>query len=211
VPQVGVQDLAPWVLVWLLAVAINVVPAFMPPTWALLAYFHIGQGLAVLPLALVGAFGSTTGRALLALLSRAVGERFVPARWRANITTLVGVLRENPALEWSTLLLYTLGPLPSNQLFIAVGLAGAPVAPVLAFFAVARFISYLIWVSVAATTATSLREAVAPRVGNAVAIAAQVIGFVVLILIMQIDWSTWLERWHITSAASPKQENRSEG
>jgi hypothetical protein len=34
-----------------------------------------------------------------------------------------------------------LGPLPSNQLFIAVGLAGAPLAPVLAFFAVTRFIS----------------------------------------------------------------------
>jgi hypothetical protein len=42
------QDLAPWLLVWLLAAAINVVPAFMPPTWALLAYFHIGRGLSVL-------------------------------------------------------------------------------------------------------------------------------------------------------------------
>jgi hypothetical protein len=27
-----VQDLAPWLLVWLLAAAINVVPAFMPLT-----------------------------------------------------------------------------------------------------------------------------------------------------------------------------------
>jgi hypothetical protein len=51
------------------------------------------------------------------------------------------VLREKPVLGWSALLLYTLGPLPSNQLFIAVGLAGAPLAPVLAFFAVTRFIS----------------------------------------------------------------------
>jgi hypothetical protein len=92
-----VQDLAPWLLVWLLAAAINVVPAFMPPAWALLAYFHIGQGLSV--------------------------------------------LREKPVLGWSALLLYTLGPLPSNQLFIPVGLAGAPLAPVLAFFAGTRFIS----------------------------------------------------------------------
>jgi hypothetical protein len=66
-------------------------------------------------------------------------------------------------------------------------------------------------VSAPATTANSLREAVAPRFGNAAAIAAQVIGFVVLILIMQIDWSKWLERWHITSAASPKEGNSSAG
>jgi membrane protein YqaA with SNARE-associated domain len=193
------QDLALWLLVWVLAVAINVVPAFMPPTWALLTYFHIGHGMDVLPLALVGAFGSTTGRTLLALLSRAFGERFVPARWQTNITALAEALRDKPAVGVSTLLLYTLGPAPSNQLFIAAGLANAPLAPVVAVFAVTRFVSYLIWVGVATTAAASLREVVAPRFGNAVAVAAQLVGFVVLILIMQIDWTTLLKRWHIMS------------
>jgi hypothetical protein len=66
-------------------------------------------------------------------------------------------------------------------------------------------------VSVAVTAATSLCEAIAPRSGNTATIVAQVIGFIVLILIIQINWSKWLERWHNTSAASPKRGNSSAG
>ena len=68
-----------WLVVWVLAMALNAVPAFMPPTWSVLAYFHLYQGLSVVPLAIVGALGATTGRAILAPGSRAFGDRFVPA------------------------------------------------------------------------------------------------------------------------------------
>jgi membrane protein YqaA with SNARE-associated domain len=184
-----------WFLVWGMAVAINVVPAFMPPTWALLVYFHVGHGLDVLPLAIVGAFGSTVGRALLALLSRAVGERIIPTRWRENITALATTLAARPAIGLSSLALFTLGPVPSNHLFIAAGLAHAPLAPILAFFAVARFASYVIWVNAASVAAKSLQDVLGPRFGGGMAAAMQIAGFVLLILIMQIDWATYLRRW----------------
>ena len=48
-----------------------------PELW-LLVSVHLGYGLDVLPLAVVGTLGSTTGRALLTMRSRAAGERFVP-------------------------------------------------------------------------------------------------------------------------------------
>jgi hypothetical protein len=201
-----VDHLAPWLLVGILTVALNVVPAFMPPTWALLVYFRIGHGLDVLPLALVGAIGSTTGRALLARLSRAIGERFVPARWRENIMALVEALRGRPVLSLSTIGLFTLGPAPSNQLFIAAGLASAPLAPILAIFAVTRFVSYLIWVSVATTAASSLREVLGPRFGSELAIAIQVAGFLLLILIMQIDWAKHLRHWRRHDDPSPSPQ-----
>jgi membrane protein DedA with SNARE-associated domain len=194
-----------WLLVWILAVTLNVVPAFMPPTWALLTYFRIEYGFEVVPLALVGAFGSTTGRALLALLSRTFGERFVPARWRANIMALAEALQKSPALGLSTILLYTLGPAPSNQLFIAVGLADAPLAPVLVIFAIMRFFSYLIWVSVATAAAGSLREVLSPRLGNEFAVVVQIVGFALLILIMQIDWAKWFRRGKLTRPAPARQ------
>ena len=73
-----------WLVVLVLTVALNAVPAFMPPTWAVLAYFHLYHGLPVVPLAFVGALGATTGRAILALGSRAFGNRFVPARRRSS-------------------------------------------------------------------------------------------------------------------------------
>ena len=43
-----------WALVLVLTVLLNVVPAFMPPTWALLAYFRINDGLDVWALAMMG-------------------------------------------------------------------------------------------------------------------------------------------------------------
>lgn len=33
-----------WIAVWGLAVVPNAIPAFMPPTWAVLAYFHLYHG-----------------------------------------------------------------------------------------------------------------------------------------------------------------------
>lgn len=199
-----------WLLVWGLAVVINVVPAFMPPTWALLVYFHIAHGLDVLPLAVVGAFGSTVGRALLALLSRTVGERIVPARWRENITALAATIAEQPAIGLPSLAFFTLGPVPSNHLFIAAGLACAPLAPILAFFAVTRFASYIIWVNAATTAADSLQDLLGPRLGSGVAAIVQVVGFLLLILIMQIDWAKHLRRWARRSDRSPERAGDAE-
>jgi membrane protein YqaA with SNARE-associated domain len=176
----------------------------MPPTWALLAYFRVQHDLDVWPLALVGALGATTGRAILALSSQAVGERIVPTRWRTNVRALVATIRSRPAFSLPTLGLFALGPVPSNHLFIAAGLARAPLAPVLSVFAVARFVSYTIWVTAAATAAQSLRDVVGPQLGSGFAIAVQLAGFAVLIGIMQVDWATLFRRWQTAQGAARK-------
>jgi hypothetical protein len=73
----------------------------------------------------------------------AVGERIVPAR-RANSCALVATIRSRPAFSLPTPGLFALGSVPSTHLFISTGLANSPLPPVLAVFAVARFISYAI-------------------------------------------------------------------
>jgi hypothetical protein len=99
-----------WLVVWVLAVALNAVPAFMPPTWSVLAYFHLYHALPVVPLAVVGALGATTGRAALAMGSCVFGNRFVPASWRANVEALVVTLQSQPTLALPSLALFALGP-----------------------------------------------------------------------------------------------------
>ncbi len=175
-------------MVWALAVALNAVPAFMPPTWSVLAYFHLYHALPVVPLAFVGALGATTGRAVLALGSRAFGQRFVPASWRANVETLVATLQSRPTLALPSLALFALGPVPSNHLFVAAGLARAPLPPILAVFGIARFISYVLWVSAANVADRSLREAFGLRLGGWGAVALQLVGFALIVLLMRIDW-----------------------
>ena len=184
-----------WLLVIALTVALNVIPGFMPPTWTVLAYFHLQHGLGIVPLALVGAASATGGRALLAIASRALGPRLVPARRRTNIEALADTLRQRRSLVLAALGLFALGPIPSNHLFIAAGLARAPLGPILLVFGVARGLSYLVWVSAASVAATSLRDVLTPRFGNGAAIAVQLVGFALLIALMQVDWRKRFARW----------------
>jgi hypothetical protein len=183
-----------WLMIWALTAGINAAPAFMPPTWAVLAYFHLYHGLPVVPLVVVGALGSTMGRAVLAIGSRAFGDRWIPVSWRANIEVLVTTLQSRPALAVPSLALFTLGPAPSNHLFIAAGLARAPLPPILLVFGIARCISYLLWVSAADAADRSLREVLGPQWAGWGAAALQIAGFALIVLAMRVDWRRLLRR-----------------
>ena len=200
-----------WIAVWAMAVGLNAVPAFMPPTWAVLAYFHLYHALPTIPLAIVGALGATTGRAILALGSRAFGARLVPAAWRVNIEGLVETLQDQPKLGIPSLALFALGPFPSNHLFIAAGLAKAPLLPILLIFCVARCISYVLWISVANVADRSLRDLIGPQLGGWGAIAVQVAGFGLILLAMRVDWRRVLgDRWPSTRLHRPPTLTKSE-
>jgi membrane protein YqaA with SNARE-associated domain len=184
-----------WVLVWAVAVALNVVPAFAPPTWVLLAYFRVHVGMPLLPLAAVGTAGSVSGRWLLARLSRDLGRRWLSRRLRENLEELSEALQREKRLSLAALLAFCVGPLPSNELFIAAGLAKAPLAPLLAVFGSSRFVAYVLWVGLAGSAAGSLEDAVKPRFGNWIAIATELAGVVGLVLLLKVDWLKVLHRW----------------
>jgi membrane protein YqaA with SNARE-associated domain len=187
-------DIAIWLAVIGLVVLLNVVPALMPPTWLLLTYFHLNHGLDVVPLALVGAPAATLGRALLALLSRRVGPRLLPARWRGNLESLAGLAGQFRTLSIGLLVAFVLGPIPSEVLFVAVGIAQAPLGPVLAIFLAGRLVGYVFWISTASTMTNSLADVLQPRMGSASAVISQLLAYGLLILAMRIDWSPLIRR-----------------
>lgn len=185
-----------WLAVAGLVVLLNVIPLPMPPTWMLLTWFHLNHGLDVVPLALVGAPAATAGRACLALLSRRVGAPLMPARWRTNLESLVDLMREFRGLSVALLAVFVLGPIPSEVLFVAVGISRAPLAPVLAIFFAGRLAGYLFWVSAASTMTGTLDTMLRPQLGNASALISQLVAYAVLFLLMQIDWAPWTARLH---------------
>jgi hypothetical protein len=63
---------------------VNLVPAFMPPTWSILAYFLIRFDLPLLPLAVGGALAASSGRCVLALASNRYGRRVLSPGRREN-------------------------------------------------------------------------------------------------------------------------------
>lgn len=189
-----------WLLIGLSAVLLNVIPAFMPPTWTVLAWAHFQHSAEVIPLALVGAAGAVTGRALLALAGRLLGTRIIPQRWRRNITILADTLRSRTSWGVSTLALTGLGAIPTNQVFLAAGIAQAPIRALLLVFGVSRFVGYIFWITVADTAVSSIGDALRPRLGSGAAIAGQVIAFILLIVVMQIDWGPLIRRFGLSQA-----------
>ena len=91
--------------------------------------------------------------------------------------------------------LFALGPIPTNQVFVAAGIARTPLPPLVAVFVAARFVSYVVWIGAAERVAETLADVLAPRVGDAAAIAAQLVGFALLIGIMQVDWAALFRRF----------------
>jgi len=124
--------------------ALNLIPAFAPPTWMALALvgFQYHATSAAL-LAGVGAVAATLGRLTLAKLShRILRQKLLSAAHRANIDVIKNRLEQRTTLTAGLFLFYAFSPLPSNFLFIAYGLTGLPLLRVALPFFIGRFASY---------------------------------------------------------------------
>ena len=94
---------------------VNLLPAFGPPTWAVLVFFRLQSDLAAIPLVLVGAAAAAGGRLALAYGSRRFRRRLSPKRI-ANLEAAHDAIAGGPKRAAAGLALYALSPLPSAQL-----------------------------------------------------------------------------------------------
>lgn len=176
-----------------LAFAINLVPAFMPSTWMVLAFFYIRFDLPLLPLTIGGAIVSGLGRALLAKGTEAFKLRFI--KDRGDLDELGRFLDERRRHAGFAVFLYALSPLPTNNLFIAAGLAGIHLAWVLAGFWAARIIADTFWVWTTDRVFGSLASVFEGAFGSWLAIALQSAGVVSVVLLFKVPWARWLRRF----------------
>src|SRR2546421_13102023 len=66
----------------------NTFPAFMPPTWIVLAFFYMHFHSSFLPTVLIGAICATLGRVTLAFLAKYYFRPFLPKSFYKNYTSL---------------------------------------------------------------------------------------------------------------------------
>jgi membrane protein YqaA with SNARE-associated domain len=128
--------------------ALNVIPAFVPPTWMVLSWIGfnhpVGDPLVV---ALVSALAATLGRLVLARLSHVViRQGFMSSDARDNIDAIKNRLDRHRTLTFGVMLFYAFSPFPSNYLFIAYGLTSLPLWLVAIPFFVGRWASYTFFV-----------------------------------------------------------------
>jgi len=140
-------------VLFIVVFALNVLPAFAPPTWTTMSFIGLAiPNIDVLLLALVAATAATCGRVLLARLSRAlVRQRLLTEQARRNVDAIKIGIESRRAMTIGTFLGYALSPLPSNYLFIAYGLTSLPIALLALPFFIGRLVSYAFWTRTAST------------------------------------------------------------
>jgi membrane protein YqaA with SNARE-associated domain len=194
----GTQLLVDWYVMSFLLLAavvfaVNLLPAFGPPTWAVLVFFRLQSSLPAVPLVLIGALAAASGRLVLATVSRRLRHHLSKQRVEhleaARDAILGGRKRAVAGLG-----LFALSPLPSAQLFVAAGLVAAPLVPLTAAFFTGRLVSYSIYVGAASAAKHSLGSILRDSFTSPAGIAVQVVMLVGLVALLRVDWARILTR-----------------
>lgn len=185
-----------YVLLFLLIVGVNLMPALGPPTWTILVLFTLNTNMPTFPVVLIGAIAAALGRYVLAKGVRLVGSQ-LSTRSTANLAAARAALERSRGRTIAALALFVISPLPSAQLFEAAGLMRVRLVPfTLAFFS-GRLVSYLVYVSTAAKAReTSVGEAFRNAATEPLGIAVQLVLIALLVGMTRVDWARRLSGKH---------------
>ena len=167
---------------------VNLLPAFGPPTWAVLVFFRLNSDLAAVPLVLLGALAAAVGRLALATASRRFRGRFSPERLR-SLEAAEEVLAGSRGKAVAGLGLFALSPVPSAQLFVAAGLLRVPLIPLTAAFFAGRLVSYSLYVGAASAARESLGSVMTDAFASPIGVAVQLVMVLLLVLLVRVDWA----------------------
>ena len=182
-----------FVAVALVVLGVNVLPAFGPPTWALLVLFHLHWHLAPVPLIVVGALSAASGRLLLAAATARLQGRLSETR-RARIARLGATVQQHKTSAVAGLALFALSPVPSGQLFVAAGLLRLRIRPLtLAFFA-GRVVSYSLYLTAAQVAERSFGDVVLASMRSPLALGLQAAFLATVTALPLVDWSALRKR-----------------
>ncbi len=199
-----------FIILFALVLAINLLPAFGPPTWSVIVLYGIASDLPVFRTVLVAALAAALGRFLLALGFRALGDR-IPEKMRRNLVHARRAIESRKRATLLTLGLFVLSPLPSAQLFEAAGLARFRLLPFTAAFFAGRIVSYAIYAEGAhRLRSESLTEAFLEPLRSPLGIGVQLAAIAGLLLLVWVDWERFGTKYgrgpargRVPSAESP--------
>jgi|SRR5436190_12852395 len=176
-----------------LVFAVNLLPAFGPPTWAVLVFMRLNSDLAAVPLVLVGALAAALGRFALATASRHF-RRFMSPKRLASLQAAQEALSGSRRRAYAGLALFALSPVPSAQLFVAAGLMTVPLVPLTAAFFAGRLVSYSIYVAGASAAKHSFGKVISDSLTSPLGIALQVAMLAALVALLRVDWAAVIAR-----------------
>lgn len=182
-----------FLIVFATVFALNVAPAFAPPTWSVVSYIAVRYRLNIVALAVFAAVAATLGRLVLAKLSSVIlRQRFLSDDTKKNIDVVKSRLEQNQKLSFSIFLFYAFSPLPSNHLFIAYGLTELKLRLISVPFFIGRVVSYAFWAFTASSVVQFLKY---EQLGSSsffsfYFVATQLFALFMVYVFTKIDWQT---------------------
>lgn len=173
--------------IFLLMFVINVVPAFMPPTWLFLStlYFLFPQYFHPVLLVFTGAFASSFGRFVLSYMGSA-SRRMMREKRRRSMDRVGQALRSKKHAGFILSLFFALSPLPSNFYFLMLGEIRCQYFSIFLGFWLGRLISYWIMINIAQVAFQSLTAILISRIQAVIIINS--LGIISMVIFILIDW-----------------------
>ena len=178
----------------------NIIPAFMPPTWILLSFigftFHFDKYSLVI-LCIFAAIASTSGRIVLAIFSdKMIRNKILTEKSKRNIDILKEQIEKRKSLTFGFFLSYAFSPFPSGQLFLAYGLTELKLQIAAIPFFIGRLVSYLFW-ALSASEVSKMMDITTLKSGTyfgAFFVLTQITAFVLVYFVVRVDWNILFEK-----------------
>ncbi len=178
-----------YLTLFLIVFGINLLPAFGPPTWSIVVLYGLNGQLPLWSLVLTAAVAAALGRLALAWGCRLFSAR-LPQHLRANLEAARIALARRKHNAILLLGLFLISPLPSAQLFMAVGLARVPLLAFTAVFFVGRLVTYSLYGWTARRIQhSSIGQAFMDNLTSPLGIAIQLALLGALVALVRIDWA----------------------
>ena len=170
----------------------NLLPAFAPPTWALLVFFRLHYSINSWSLLALGVCGAVLGRYFLARGFSLIGPR-LSKKTQGNLRSAATLLETKRSASFITLALFALSPISTAQLFEAAGLARTKLKPLLLAFALGRSISYAGYVfGAGALKSISIGKTLLAGITSPWALFIQFVLLLGFIPLTKINWHRFL-------------------
>lgn len=187
------EDIGWLALAFAIAFSINLVPAFMPTTWMVLAFFRLQFGLPILPLTIGGALFSGLGRILLARGTTALNRRLL--RRDGSIEDVKTYLDQRRNYVGAATFLYCLAPLPTNTLFVAAGIVEVSLLRVMVGFWAGRAVADTFYVWTTDRVFDSFSSIFEQYYSDWLAVALQALSLCGALALLLVPWPRWALRW----------------
>lgn len=181
-----------YLMVFLGTCLVDVVPFPLPPAFTVMIFLQIKYNLAIWPVIFVGVAGSVLGRYILTLYIPSVAGLIFKKGKNEDIQFLGKTMKEKGWKAQTSILVYSLMPLPTTPLFLAAGISKVKPFFIIPSFFIGKFISDSLAVFLG-KYATENTANLFDGVVNLKSISGLIVGLILIMGLLFIDWRSLLQ------------------